>query len=94
VIESWRYRFFHVYRARVRWLERNCYYTQVLSPQIEAEQGWTQALGDDLRRPRFLISLGQAISRRLRRNYCWLFLILLLAWLLKISSAELQPGVG
>jgi uncharacterized membrane protein len=93
VIESRRYRFFDVYRARVRRLERN-YYAQVLSPQVEAEQGWTQALGDDLRRPRFLISLGQAMSRRLRRNYCWLFLILLLAWLLKISSAKLQPGAG
>ncbi|SDR60719.1 Uncharacterized membrane protein [Rhizobiales bacterium GAS191] len=93
VIESRRYRFFDVYRNRVRRLERN-YFAQVLSPEIEPEKGWTQALGEDLRRPRFGISLSQAMSRRLRRNYCWLFLILLLAWLLKITSAKLQPGAG
>ena len=34
------------------------------------------------------------MSRRLRRNYGWLFLILLLAWVLKISSAKLQLGAG
>ncbi|MBV8446969.1 MAG: DUF2270 domain-containing protein [Hyphomicrobiales bacterium] len=93
VIESRRYRFFDVYRARVRRLERN-YYAQVLAPEKDIEKGWTKVLGDDLRRPRFHISLEQAISRRLRRNYCWLFVILLLAWLLKITSAKLQPGAG
>lgn len=93
VIESRRYRFFDVYRARVRRLERN-YYAQVLSPEKEVEKGWTQVLGDDLRRPKFHISLDQAMSRRLRRNYSWLFVILLLAWLLKITSAKLQPGAG
>ncbi len=93
VIESRRYRFFDVYRGRVRRLERN-YYAQVLSPEKEIEKGWTKALGDDLRRPKFLITQEQAMSRRLRRNYCWLFLILLLAWLLKITSAKLQPGAG
>ena len=34
------------------------------------------------------------MSRRLRRNYGWMFLILLLAWLLKITSAKLQPDSG
>jgi len=93
VIESRRYRFFDVYRGRVRRLERN-YYAQLLSPQPETEPNWIRALGDDLRRPIFLISRSEAMTRRLRRNYCWLFLILLLAWLLKITSAKLQPGAG
>src|SRR5580698_3886951 len=47
VIESRRYRFFDVYRARVRRLERN-YYAQILSPEKEVEKGWTKVLGDDL----------------------------------------------
>jgi uncharacterized membrane protein len=93
VIESRRYRFFDVYRARVRSLERN-YFAEILAPTGKVDAAWIQALGDDLRRPKFLISLGQAMSRRLRRNYCWLFLILLSAWLLKITSAKLQPGAG
>ena len=32
----------------------------------------------------------QKTCRRLRRNYCWMYLILLLAWALKISSSTLQ----
>jgi uncharacterized membrane protein len=44
-----------------------------------------------LRKPLFLISRGEAISRRMRRNYCWMFLILLLAWLLKITTPHLKP---
>jgi uncharacterized membrane protein len=93
VIESRRYRFFDVYRARVRRLERN-YYAEVFSPTRELEKNWMRALSDDLRNPLFLISRGQAISRRLRRNYCWMFLILLLAWLLKITTPHLTPDSG
>jgi uncharacterized membrane protein len=37
------------------------------------------------------MSHGEATARRLRRNYIWLFLILLLAWLLKTTTV-LQPG--
>jgi uncharacterized membrane protein len=85
MIEARRYRFFDVYRARVRRLERN-YFAQVLAPVNEVDNEWARAVGDDLRRPLFQISLGEAMSRRLRRNYCWIFLILLAAWLLKITS--------
>nr|WP_246696609.1 DUF2270 domain-containing protein [Methylobacterium planeticum] len=103
-IEARRYRFFDVYRARVRRMERH-YYAQVFDAQDpDAEvfgaqdcapapgPAWTEELGRDLRRPAFHISLTDALSRRLRRNYCWMFLILLLAWVLKITSAKLQPG--
>jgi uncharacterized membrane protein len=34
------------------------------------------------------------MSRRLRRNYGWMFLILLLAWLVKITSPKLQPAAS
>lgn len=92
-IEARRYRFFDVYRARVRRLERN-YYAQILAPRPEVEEGWAAILGEDLRRPTFLISLDEALSRRLRRNYGWMFMILLLAWIIKITSGKLQPGAG
>ena len=93
VIESRRYRFFDVYRSRVRALERN-YYAQVLAPEPDTDDTWTRVLGEDLRRPAFRLSQGQALSRRLRRNYGWMFLILLLAWLLKITSTKLQPSAA
>ena len=93
VIESRRYRFFDVYRHRVRTLERN-YYAAIFASDRMAEADWLQQLGHDLRLPQFYLSLKQAMSRRLRRNYCWIFLILLLAWLLKTTAGALQPSAG
>jgi uncharacterized membrane protein len=91
VIEARRYRFFDVYRSRVRRMERN-YYAQIFSPEEGTTDDWIHKLGDDLRQPVFLTSHSQAISRRLRRNYCWLFLILLLAWLVKTTFIRMQEN--
>jgi uncharacterized membrane protein len=92
IIEARRYRFFHVYRSRVRLLERN-YYSQMFANRepIDPSQ-WMALLSEDLREPHFNLSTVQAIARRLRRTYCWIFMILLLAWLLKATTASLQPG--
>ena len=93
-IESRRYRFFHVYRGRVRLIERN-YYARIFAAQEPADPVlWMAQLAEDLRFPRFTISLNQAMARRLRRNYGWIFLILLFAWLLKTTSARLQPSAA
>ena len=94
VIEARRYRFFDVYRGRVRRLERN-YYANVLDPGgAERERGWAATIGQDLRLPEFHLSIQRALSRRLRRNYIWIYLVILVAWLLKISSGKLQHGAG
>lgn len=89
LVEARRYRFFDVYRARVRLLERQ-YFAQVLGPMPQPDMDWAQALAGDLRAPKFLISLSAAVTRRLRRNYIWMYLILLLAWVVKITSVKLQ----
>ncbi len=91
-IESRRYRFFHVYRSRVRLMERN-YYVRIFSARDMIDMThWMNQLGEDLRLPRFTITTTQAMARRLRRNYIWLFLILLLAWLLKTTTSVLQAA--
>jgi len=87
-IEARRYRFFDVYRARIRKLERG-YFAQFFAPEAGANADWAGGLGKDLRTPCFLISFSAAMGRRLRRNYFWMFLVLLAAWVLKISSARL-----
>lgn len=93
-IEARRYRFFHIYRSRVRLIERH-YYSRVLTGvDVAAEEHWIEKLADDLRAPRFSLSLAQALSRRLRRNYAWMFLILLLAWLLKMSGLLVEGGTA
>ncbi len=89
-IEARRYRFFDVYRARVRQFERY-YFAQILSPQVEFASDWMLILGEGLRSPKFLITRRAAFARRLRRNYIYMFFILLLAWTLKISTPALQP---
>ncbi|KTD69229.1 hypothetical protein Lste_2387 [Legionella steelei] len=89
LIESRRYRFFDVYRGRVRLIERH-YFAPMFTATRAIEEHWAEVLGQDLREPRFHMSLREAMSRRLRRNYIWMFLILLMAWILKISSPKLQ----
>lgn len=86
-IEARRYRFFDVYRSRVRGLERH-WYAQIFAPEPEENQEWLRQLAADLRKPSFHLSRQQALSRRLRRNYGWMYLVLLLAWFLKTSSSD------
>jgi uncharacterized membrane protein len=93
VIESRRYRFFDVYRRRVRLVERN-YYGAIFVADNFQEYDWMRELGRDIRNPQFYMSLHQAMARRLRRNYVWVFLILLLAWTLKTTTSVLQPKSG
>jgi uncharacterized membrane protein len=78
-VEARRYRFYDVYRMRVRQFERH-YFGQLFAGAAVGEEPWLKALADDLRHPRFRIGLLQALVRRLRRNYIWMFGILLLSW--------------
>lgn len=89
LIEARRYRFFDVYRARVRQLERG-YFAQVLAPDGSPSSKWSTTIAISLRQPAFLMSYKGAVCRRLQRNYCWMYLILLLAWALKISSPKMS----
>src|SRR5207237_185546 len=45
---------------------------------------WAQHLAEDLRTPRFTISEWEAVGRRLRRNYLWIFALLAASWNLKV----------
>jgi uncharacterized membrane protein len=89
MIEARRYRFFDIYRARVRQIER-CYFAEILAPEAEAGGEWAVVVASSLRKPRFLLSYQEAMHRRLKRNYGWMYFILLLAWCLKISTPKLQ----
>lgn len=91
-VEARRYRFYDVYRMRIRQFERH-YFGQFFQADPQGgPEPWLVMLAQDLRHPKFRISLTLALRRRLRRNYIWMFLILLLAWLVKIGSPDLQAG--
>ncbi len=91
-IESRRYRFFDVYRTRVRLIERSYYACIFAGREPTLSDDWMKELSNSLSKPGFVISLPQAMARRLRRNYGWIFVILLFAWIIKNTTAVLQPG--
>jgi uncharacterized membrane protein len=94
VIESRRYRFFDVYRNRVRRLERSYYAYLFEGKTAPNPSGWMNSLSQELYRPAFVLSMQQALARRLRRNYIWIFLILLVAWFFKTTQAGLRSQTG
>ena len=83
VMEARRYRYYEIWSSRVRVLETG-YFAQLLLPQGEPDEGWAKHLADDLITPHFTISEWEAVGRRLRRNYLWIFALLALSWNLKV----------
>lgn len=90
-VEARRYRFYDTYRYRVRQFERH-YFGQIFGGAELGTEPWLAALAEDLKHPHFRVSLRLAASRRLHRNYIFMFGILLLAWALKITSPKLQEN--
>jgi uncharacterized membrane protein len=83
-IEARRYRFYDLWRSRVRLMETE-FFAEMLTPDSqEAFESWRQILADDLLRPRFSITLWEALGRRLRRIYVWIFIVLATSWMVKI----------
>lgn len=91
VIEARRYRRYEVYRARVRMLEEN-FLSPVVSRQVVSPmQHWREEICKDLDQPTYKTKLLAAIGFRLRRNYIFIFAVVLGAWLLKL---EMHPTVA
>lgn len=85
LIEARRYRYFEVYRARVRMLEENFLLPIVTRHLDSPRTQWRQEVAADLDRPKFKSTLLQAIGFRLRRNYLLVFGVLLGAWWVKLG---------
>ena len=84
LMEARRYRYYEIWSSRVRVLETG-YFAQLLAPEGAApEEAWAKHLAADLITPHFTISEWEAVGRRLRRNYLWIFLLLALSWNLKV----------
>ena len=83
-IEARRYRFYDAYRARVRMLEAHFLVPMVMQTTQMLQGNWRQLVCEDLLLPAFKISAFEAVGRRLKRNYIFLYLIIQTAWLTKI----------
>jgi uncharacterized membrane protein len=82
-MEARRYRYYEIWSSRVRVIETG-FITQMLLPDAPADDAWRLILVDDLKTPHFTISEWEAVGRRLRRNYLWIFALLAASWNLKV----------
>lgn len=82
-IEARRYRYYELWSYRVRLMETD-FYAAMLVPPFHPSPEWAENLAENLLTPSFPISMWEAFGRRLRRNYLWIFLILLASWIAKI----------
>ena len=83
-IESRRYRFYDAFRARVRMLEAHFLVPMVMENRDMLQGEWKKLVCEDLILPSFKISKLEAVGRRLKRNYVFIFVLILIAWVTKI----------
>jgi len=90
-IESRRYRFYDAFRGRVRMLESHFLVPMISQSPNLLEGEWRRMVCEDLIMPSFKISKLEAVGRRLKRNYVFIFAIIMLAWTLKIFVHAREP---
>ncbi len=90
-IEARRYRFYDLWRSRVRLIETE-FFAEMLTPAtLDGVEDWRQILAEDLLQPRFSVSMWQALGWRLRRNYIWIFTVLVISWVVKVLIHPSTP---
>lgn len=82
-IEARRYRYYELWSSRVRLMETD-FYAGMLVPPFHPAPDWAESLAENLLQPHFPVSMWEALGRRFRRNYLWIFIILGMAWLAKL----------
>lgn len=84
-LESRRFRFFDVWRSRIRKIETN-FFAPILRRELTSpERDWMLLVAEDLCVPHFHLTRLQAFRLRLVRNYLQIFAVVLLAWIIKLS---------
>ena len=85
MLEARRYRFYDIWRSRARTLEIN-FYRPMLDGSLPIQPDWASTLAHDLAWPHFHMPWWEAAGRRLRRNYQWIYGILLASWLVVLMA--------
>lgn len=84
MLEARRFRFFDVWRSRIRKIERN-FYAPILERRLSSpEEQWAHQVARDLGEPHFHLTRMQALRSRLLRNYLAIFGIVFVAWVIKL----------
>jgi uncharacterized membrane protein len=82
-IEARRYRYYELWASRIRLMETD-FFAAMLVPPFHPSPDWAENLAESLLQPQFPISMLEAIGRRLRRNYLWIYGVLVLAWFARL----------
>jgi uncharacterized membrane protein len=82
-IEARRYRLYDAFRGRVRMIESHFLVPMILQNPNLLVGEWKRLVCEDLILPSFKISKLEAVGRRLS-NYVFIFVIIIVAWTLKI----------
>jgi uncharacterized membrane protein len=90
-IEARRYRFYDAFRARVRMLEAHFLVPMVAQNTQMLHGEWEKLVCEDLLLPSFKISKLEAVGRRMKRNYIFIYLVILAAWVAKIFMHAQTP---
>jgi len=90
-IEARRYRFYDAYHARVRMLEAHFLVPIVMQNAHMLHGEWEKLVGEDLLLPSFKLTKLEAIGRRMKRNYIFIFMVILAAWIAKIFMHAKVP---
>ena len=94
-VEARRFCAYEAGRYRVLLLER-WFYAEILGETVDPQ--WTRSLIRALRTHYPRVSLAGALGWRLRRNYLWMYLTVLLVWLGKLALSgganPLNPQFG
>lgn len=88
--EARRFRYFDVWRSRVRMIEENFWIPMIRRSLVSPRADWREFVAEDLDRPTFKISAAQAVGIRLRYNYVWIYLAILAAWVAKLNIHPTQ----
>lgn len=83
-IEARRYRFFDFWRMRAHVLEVHFFGPILRGRGVQVENGWNEVLYQDYKNPNLHITYAEAVGRRLRNNYGWIFGIQVTAYLGKL----------
>src|SRR5258708_2992842 len=90
-IEARRYRFYDAFRARVRMLEAHFLFPMVMKNRQILHTEWKKLVCEDFILPCIKISKLEAVGRRLKRNYVFIFILILIAWVTKVFLHASEP---
>jgi uncharacterized membrane protein len=90
-IEARRDRYYELWSSRVRLMETD-FFATMLVPPFHPASDWAESLAENLLHPQFPVSLWEALGRRFRRNYLWIYVILGIAWTVKVWLHPTRAG--